>query len=151
MNRWIRLREGRVPDWLKPKISCQEETDGGKRLPTQRRHKTTSGKSSVSTVMERDISLAIVPRNSDDPASNVSGNRVLAPAVTVKQKSKVTTNKYARSAMTALQNREPRTGFPTLPTNRTMSKNSLCNRCWEPKDRIFKELEPDGLGKSYSL
>ena len=101
--------------------------------------------------MERDISLAIVPRNSDDPANNVSGNHALAPVAIDKLKSSQATNKYERSATTTPRNKEPKTGSPTSLTNKTTSKNSSCNRCWEQKDRIFKALEPDGLGESYSL
>ena len=101
--------------------------------------------------MEKGILLATVPRSSDDPANNASGNPALAPAVIGKQKWRQITNKYARSVMTAPQNREPKTGSPTSQTNKTTSKNSSCSRCWEQRDRIFKALEPDGLGKSYSL
>ena len=101
--------------------------------------------------MERDISLVIVPRNSDDPANNASGNHALAPVEIDKPKSNQIMSKYVRSAMTAPQNREPRIGSPTSLTNKTTSKNSSCSRCWEQRDRIFKALEPDGLGKSYSL
>ena len=111
----------------------------------------TSGKSSVSTAMERDILLVIVPRNNSDFANDASGNHALDLAAIDKLKSNQITNKYVRYVMTALQNKEPKTGSPTLPTNRTTSKNSLCNKCWEPMDRIFKALKPDGLGKSYSL
>ena len=101
--------------------------------------------------MERDTSLATVPRSSDDPANNASGNHALALVAIDKLKSSQLTNKYARSVMTAPRNKEPRTGSPTSLTSRTMSKSSSCNRCWEQKDRIFKALEPDGLGESYSL
>ena len=95
--------------------------------------------------------LAIVPRNSDDPANNASGNHALALVVIDKLKSNQITNKYARSVMTAPQNKEPKTGSPISPTSRTTSKSSSCNRCWEQRDRIFKALKPDGLGESYSL
>ena len=101
--------------------------------------------------MERDISLAIVPRNSDDPANNASGNHAPAPVVIAKPKLRQVTNKYEQSVMTAPQNKGPKTGSRTLLTNKTMSKNSSCSRCWEQKGRIFKALEPDGLGKSNSL
>ena len=151
MNQWIRLREGHAPDWQKPKTSCQEATDGDKQLRTQRGHRTTSGKSSVSTVMGRDILLVIVPRNNNDPANDASGNHALALVVIDKLKSSQITNKYARSVMTALRNKEPKTGSPTSPTSRTTSKSLSCNKCWEQRDRIFKALKPDGLGESYSL
>ena len=101
--------------------------------------------------MEKGISLAIAPRNSDNPANDVSGNHALAPVEIDKLKSSQLTNKYARSVMTAPQNKEPKTGSPTSLTSKTTSKNSSCNRCWEQKDRIFKALKPDGLGESYSL
>ena len=101
--------------------------------------------------MERGILLAIVHRNDSDLASNANGNPVLALAAIDKQKSNQTTNKYEQSVTTAPQNRELKTGSPTSLTNKTTSKNSSCSRCWEPKDRIFKALEPDGLGESYSL
>ena len=101
--------------------------------------------------MEKGILLAIARRNDNDPVNNVNGNHVLDPAEIARLTPKTTTNKYVRSVMTALQNKEPRIGFPTSQTNKTTSKNSSCNRCWELRDRIFKELEPDGLGESYSL
>ena len=151
MNQWIRLQEGHAPDWQKPKISCQEATDGDKQLRTQKGHRMTSGKSSASTVMEKDISLEIVPRNSNDLANDASGNHALDLVVIDKQKSNQITNKYVRSVMTALRNKEPKTGSPTLPTNKTTSKSSSCNKCWELRGRIFKALKPDGLGESYSL
>ena len=151
MNQWTPPREGRELVWRKQKILCQEETDGARQSPTPKEHKTTSGKLSVSIVMEKGISLAIVRRNDNDPVHNASGNHVLGPAEIARLMPKKTTNKYVRSAMTALQNKGPRIGFPTSPTNKTTLKNLSCNRCWEPRDRIFKELEPDGLGESYSL
>ena len=101
--------------------------------------------------MKRDISLAIAPRNSDDPANNASGNHALAPVAIAKPKWKQVTSKYERSVMTAHQSKEPRIGSQTSQTSKTTSKSSSCNRCWEQRDRIFKALEPDGLGKSYSL
>ena len=101
--------------------------------------------------MGKGISLAIAPRNSDNPANDASGNHVLALVAIDRPKWRAITNKYERSAMTVLQNKEPKTGSPTSPTNKTTSKNSSCNRCWEQRGRIFKELEPDGLGESYSL
>ena len=101
--------------------------------------------------MGKGISLAIAPRNSDNPANDASGNHALALVVIDKLKSSQITNKYARSVMTAPRNKEPKTGSPTSLTNRTTSKSSSCNRCWEQKDRIFKALKPDGLGESYSL
>ena len=101
--------------------------------------------------MERDTLLVTVPRNSSDLDSEGSGNHALALAAIDKQKSKITTSKYERSVMTARQNKEPKTGSPTSQTNRTTSKNSSCSKCWELRGRIFKALEPDGLGKSYSL
>ena len=101
--------------------------------------------------MEKGTSLVIAHRNSDSPANDASGNHALALVETDKQKSSQITNKYARYVMTALQNKEPKTGSPTSLTSRTMSKSSSCNRCWEQRDRIFKALEPDGLGESYSL
>ena len=101
--------------------------------------------------MEKDILLTIVPRNSDDPASNASGNHALALVAIDKRKSSQITNKYVRSVMTAPRNKEPKTGSPTSLTSRTTSKSSSCNRCWEQKDRIFKALKPDSLGESYSL
>ena len=101
--------------------------------------------------MEKGISLAIAPRNSDDLANNASGNHARALAVIDKQRSRRITSRCVRSVMTALQNRGPKIGSPTSLTNKTTSRNSLCNKCWEQKDRIFKALEPDGLGESYSL
>ena len=61
-------------------------TDGDRQLQTRRGHRTILGKSSVSIVMERDISLTIVPRNSDDPVNNASGNHTLAPVAIAKPK-----------------------------------------------------------------
>ena len=101
--------------------------------------------------MERDTLLVIVPRNSSAPSSEDNGNHARAPVVIDKQKWRIITNKCERSVMTAPQNKELKTGSPTSPTNRTTSKNLSCNRCWEQRDRIFKALEPDSLGKSYSL
>ena len=101
--------------------------------------------------MERDTSLAIVPRNSDGPASNASGNHALAPVAIAKLKWKQVTSKYERSVMTAHQSKEHKIGSQILQTSKTTSKSSSCNRCWEQKDRIFKALEPDGLGESHSL
>ena len=101
--------------------------------------------------MEKGTSLAIAPRNSDNPANDASGNHALALVVIDKQKLSQITNKYARSAMTAPQSKEPKTGSPTSLTSKMTSKNSSCNKCWEQRDRIFKALEPDGLGESYSL
>ena len=95
--------------------------------------------------------LVTVPRNNSDPGSEDSGNHALVPVAIDKPRSRIITNKYERSAMTALQNKEPRIGCPTSPTNKTTLKNSSCSRCWEQRDRIFKELKPDGLGESYSL
>ena len=100
---------------------------------------------------KRDISLVIVPRNSNDPVDNASGNHALAPVAIGKLKSSRATNKYERSVTTAPQNKEPKTGSPTSLMNKTMSRSSLCNRCWEQRGRIFKALEPNGLGKSYLL
>ena len=94
--------------------------------------------------------MLIVTR-SNNPADHANGNHALAPAATGKQKSRRITSRYGRSVMTALQNKGPKTGSPTSPTNKTTLRNSLCNRCWEQKGRIFKELKPDGLGESYSL
>ena len=102
-------------------------------------------------MIKRGISLIIAPRNNPDPANNASGNHALALVATSKLKSRRAMNKYERSVMTAPQNKEPKTGSPTSPMSKTTSKNSSCNRCWEQRDRIFKELEPDGLGESYSL
>ena len=113
--------------------------------------RTTSGKLSVLTAIKRDTSLVIAPRSDSDSANNVSGNHALAPVIIDKLKSSQTTNKYARSVMTAPRNKEPKTGSPTSLTSRTTSKSSSCNRCWEQRDRIFKTLKPDGLGESYSL
>ena len=101
--------------------------------------------------MGKDISLAIVLRNSDNPANDASGNHARALVVIDKRKSSQTTNKYVRSVTTAPRTNEPKTGSPTSLTNRTTSKSSSCNRCWEQRDRIFKALKPDGLGESYSL
>ena len=101
--------------------------------------------------MEKDTSLAIAPRNSNNPANDASGNHALALVVIDKRKSSQITNKYARSVMTAPWNKEPKTGSPTSLMSRTTSKSSSCNRCWERRDRIFKALKPDGLGESYSL
>ena len=100
---------------------------------------------------KRGILLIIVPGNCNDSVNNASGNHAPAPVVTGKLKSKIITNKYERSVMTTHQNRGPKIGSQTSPTNRMTLKNSSCNRYWEPRDRIFKVLEPDGLGKSYSL
>ena len=101
--------------------------------------------------MGKGISLAIAPRNSDNPANDASGNHARALVEIDRLKSSQLTNKYARSAMTAPRNKEPKTGSQTSLTSKTTSKSSLCNRCWGQKDRIFKALKPDGLGKSYSL
>ena len=101
--------------------------------------------------MEKGTSLAIAPRNNDNPANDASGNHALALVEIDKRKSSQITNKYARSVMTALRNKEPKTGSPTSLTSKTTSKSSSCNRCWEWRDRIFKALKPDGLGESYSL
>ena len=100
---------------------------------------------------EKDILLVIVLKNSDDHANNASGSHTLAPAEIGKLKSSQITNKSVRSVMTVHQNKEPKTGSPTSLTSRMTSKSSSCNRCWEQRDRIFKALKPDGLGKSYSL
>ena len=120
-------------------------------MPTPKERRTTSGKSYVSTVMEKDISLAIAPRNSDNPANDASGNHALALVEIDRLKSSQLMNKYVRSVMTAPRNKEPKTGSPTSLTNKTTSKSSSCNRCWGQKGRIFKTLKPDGLGESYSL
>ena len=101
--------------------------------------------------MERGISLAIAPRNDNDPDNNASGNHALAPAEIARQPPKKLTNKYERSVTIAPRSKEPKTGSPTSLMNKTTSRSSSCNRCWEQKGRIFKALEPDGLGKSYSL
>ena len=101
--------------------------------------------------MEKGISLAIAPRNSDSPANDASGNHALALVVIDKLKSNQIASKYVRSVMTAPRNKEPKTGSPTSLMSRTTSKSSSCNRCWEQRDRIFKALKPDGLGESYSL
>ena len=101
--------------------------------------------------MGKGISLAIAPRNSDSPANDASGNHALALVEIDKLKSSQHTNKYVRSVTIALRNKEPKTGSPTSPTSKTMSKSSSCNRCWEQRDWVFKALEPDGLGESYSL
>ena len=111
----------------------------------------TLGKSSALIAIKRDISLAIAYRSHNDPANNASGSHALAPVATARPKSSRIMNKYERSVMTAPRNKELKIGSPTLPTNRMTSKNSSCSRCWEPMDRIFKVLEPDGLGESYSL
>ena len=111
----------------------------------------TSGKSPASTAIRKGILLVIVPRSNNDFASNASGSHALAPVAIDKLKSSQATNKYERSATTTPRNKEPKTGSPTSLTNKMMSKNSSCNRCWEQRDRIFKALEPDGLGESYSL
>ena len=95
--------------------------------------------------------LIIAPRSNNDFANNASGSHTLAPVAIDKLKSSQTMNKYEWSVMTAPQNKEPKTGSPTSLTNKTTSKNSSCSRCWERRGRIFKVLEPDGLGKSYSL
>ena len=95
--------------------------------------------------------LAIAPGNSNDPINNASGNRAQVPVATDKLKSNQIMNKCERSAMTVPQNKELKIGSPTSPMNRTTSKNLSCSRCWELRGRIFKALEPDGLGKSYSL
>ena len=102
--------------------------------------------------MERDTLLAIALRSSSEDASNVSGNHALAPAAIDKPKSnQLITSKCERFATTAPRNREHKIGSPTSQMNKMTSKSSSCNRCWEQKDRIFKALEPDGLGESYSL
>ena len=110
-----------------------------------------SGKWSVLTAIKRGISLAIAPRSSSGFASNDSGNHAPVPAAIDKPKSKATMNKYERFVMTALRSKGPKTGSPTSPTNKMTSKNSSCNKYWGQMDRIFKALEPDGLGESYSL
>ena len=94
--------------------------------------------------------LVIVPRN-NDPVDSASGNHALVPVAIDKQKPKPITSKYERSVMIALQNKGPKTGSPASQMNKTTSKNSSCNRCWEWRDRIFKALKPDGLGESHSL
>ena len=86
MNQWIHPQDGRALGWLKPKISCLEAIDGDKRSQIQRERRMTSGKSSVLIVMRRDILLAIVPKNSDDPVSSASGNHALALAATAEPK-----------------------------------------------------------------
>ena len=100
---------------------------------------------------EKGILLATALRNNDNLANNVSGNHALAPAEIDKPKWNPTMNKYVQSAMTAHPNKGPRIGSPILPMSKTTSKNSSCNKYWEQKDRIFKALEPDSLGESYSL
>ena len=74
--------------------------------------------------MERGISLAIVPRNGSDLVNHDSGNPAQGQVATDKPRPKKPTNKYERSAMTAPQNKEPKTGSPISPMSRTMSKNS---------------------------
>ena len=111
----------------------------------------TSGKWSVLTAIKRGISLAIAPRSSNDFASNANGNHVPVPAATDKPKSKATTNKYEWFVTTILRSKGPKTGSPTSLMNKTTLRNSSCNRCWGLRGRIFKALEPDGLGKSYLL
>ena len=102
--------------------------------------------------MGKDTLLAIALRSNNEDASNVSGNHALAPAAIDKPKSNpLITSKCERSVTTVPQNREHKIGSPTLQTNKMTSKNLSCNKCWEQKDRIFKALEPDGLGESYSL
>ena len=140
-----------MPDLRKRKTSYQEGIDGVRWSLIQRGHRMTSGKLFVSTVTGKGILLATVLRNNDNHANNVSGNHALAPAVIDKPKLSLITNKYMWFAMTAHQNKGPKIGSPTSPMSKTTSKNSSCNRCWEQRDRIFKTLEPDGLGKSYSL
>ena len=100
--------------------------------------------------MEKDTLLETVPRR-NNPVSDASGSHALAPVAIAKPKQKPVMSKSERSVMTAHQNKEHRIGSQTSQTSKTMSKNSSCNRCWEQKDRIFKALEPDGLGESYSL
>ena len=150
-NPWIHLQEGRGQDWLRLKTSCPEEIGGDRLWPTPEGHKMTSGKSFVSTVIKKGISLAIAPRNSDNPANDASGNHTLALVEIDRLKSSQLTNKYARSVMTAPLNKEPKTGSPTSLMSKTTLKSSSCNRCWEQKGRIFKTLKSDGLGESYSL
>ena len=151
MNQWTPPRDAHAPGSQKRKTLCPEEIDGVKQSLTQRGPRTISGKSYVSIVMGKGISLAIAPRNSDSPANDASGNHALAPVEIDKLKSNQITSKYVRSVMTALRNKEPKTGSPTSLTSKTTSKSSSCNKCWEQKGRIFKTLEPDGLGESYSL
>ena len=151
MSSWIHPPAEPAQDWPKQKTSCPEGIDGAKQRRTQKGLKTTLGKWSALTAIKRGILLAIVPRSSTDSASSASGNHVLGLAATNKPKSKATTNKYERFVTTALQSKGPKTGSPTSPTNKTTSKNLSCNRCWELRGRIFKALEPDGLGKSYLL
>ena len=96
--------------------------------------------------------LAIAPRNNNARISNASGSHALAPATLAKQKQKKTMNKYTRCAMTAPQNRGPKIGSPTLQMSRMTSRSSSCNKSEEEeKDRIFKELKPNGLGESNLL
>ena len=79
-------RDAHAPGSQRQKISFQEETDGVKQSPIQKGRKMTSGKSFVSIVMERDISLAFVPRNGNDPINNANGNRALALVAIAKPK-----------------------------------------------------------------
>ena len=61
-------------------------------------------------------------------------------------------SKYKQYVMTAPQNKEHKTGSQTSQMSKTTSKNLSCSRFWEEEtDRIFKVLEPNGLGKNYSM
>ena len=66
------------------------------------------------------ISLAIVPRSSNDHANSGSGNRAPDLAAIARLMPKKLTNRCRRSVMTVPQNKEPRIGSPTLQTNKTM-------------------------------
>ena len=102
--------------------------------------------------MGKDTSLATALRSNNEDARNASGSHAPVPAAIDKPKSnQPLTSKCERYATTAPRSREPKIGSPISQMSKTTSKNSSCNKCWEQKGRIFKALEPDGLGESYSL
>ena len=146
-----------MQDLPRLKTSCLEEIGGDSRSTTLQtkeygnREIITSGESPVTVAVKRDTWLIPVHRNNSSHESNISGNHDPDPVARAKVKSKKTMSKYEQSVTIAPQNKELKIGSPTLPMNRTTSKNLSCSRCWELKDRIFKVLKPYGLGESYSL
>ena len=62
--------------------------------------------------MAKGILLVIAPRR-NNPANDASGNHALVPVAIDKPKWRQITSKYERSAMTAHQSKEPKTGSPT--------------------------------------
>lgn len=147
-----------MQDLPRLKTSCLEEIGGDSRSTTLQtkeygnREIITSGESPVTVAVKRDTWLIPVHRNNSSHESNISGNHDPDPVARAKVKSKKTMSKYEQSVTIAPQNKELKIGSPTSQMSRMMSKSLSCNRYWEEEmDRIFKVLEPDGLGKSYSL